>query len=153
MFTATSCPAALGKLQDVTAPTDQGGRLINPHPRPFKAVICKYGSIFNQGAGPRHTLARQVDLTAAQAKKLASAAAHINVGASAGSASCPNDSGNATVIAFGYHNAPPVDLWWHSTGCQTIDNGATEAVQIANDSFGTFQTVFAQVTRTPPETT
>jgi hypothetical protein len=149
VFTATACPAALGRLQDVTAPSDQGGRLLNPHSSPSKAVICQYGSNLKQGAGPRHTLARQLDLTAAQAKKLASAAANITVGSTANSGGCPADTGSVTVIAFRYRNARPVDLWWHSTGCQTIDNGATEAQQVANKSFGHFQSVFAALTQDP----
>lgn len=92
---------------------------------------------------------KRIELTASWATKLATAASQIDVGVSSGSVGCPSDTGNVTVIDFDYIDSPPVDLWWHSTGCQTIGNGVTEAEQMANDSFARFQTVFAAMTRSP----
>lgn len=146
-FSATACPAALGTVQDVVAPRVQSDRLLNARPTPTTALICEYGSSFDQGPGARHTLAEQIDLAADQASRLGAAAARIDVGVSAGSGGCPSDTGTVTVIVFDYRDSPPTELWWRSTGCQTIDNGATEAEQVANASFGDFQTVFAAVTR------
>jgi hypothetical protein len=147
-FSPNSCPAALGKTRDVTAPLNHGTQLAETRPAPSTALICQYGSAFNQGPGPRHTLVQQTQLAAPAAKKLSDAAAAISVENSTNTAGCPNDTGNVTVIAFGYHNAPTVDLWWNTTGCQTIDNGAVQARQVANDSFGKFQATFDVVTRT-----
>ncbi len=81
------------------------------------------------------------------AKELAAAASSITVGTFSRSGDCPADTGSVNVIAFGCRNEPAVDLWWHSTGCQTIDNGATEAEQAANNPFGHFQIIFAALTR------
>lgn len=103
--------------------------------------------MFNQGPGPRHTLAKQITLTSASATKLATAAAQIDLNAPAGPASCPADDGRVTVITFDNAQTAAAHIWWHDAGCQRIDNGTVQAEQIANDSFGKFQTVFATVTR------
>lgn len=150
-FAATTCPVALGSTRDVVAPPQHGDRLVDVRPAPSTALICEYGSAFDQGPGPRHTLARQVRLAAPAARRLAAAASGVRVGTSTNTAGCPSDTGSVTVIAFGFRRAPAVDLWWHTTGCQTIDDGATEAEQVANDSFGAFQTTFAAVTRAGSE--
>lgn len=146
-FSATGCPPALGKLQDVAPPHRHLSQLLDPTERPARALVCEYGSVFNQGPGPDHTLAKQIDLDAAPAGRLGSAVARIDVGAARGPVSCPNDTGKVTVLVFTYNDSPPVNLWWHTTGCQSINNGDVEANQIANDSFGAFLTVFEAVTR------
>lgn len=146
-FDTTACPAALGGSRDVAPPAHHDGRLMDGQPAPSGALVCVYGSVFDQGPGPRHTLAKQVRLAAPAAEALAQATAEVVVGTSTGSVGCPDDTGDVTVIAFGYPHSPPLDLWWRTTGCQTIDNGAVEAEQIANDSFGGFQATFAEVAR------
>jgi hypothetical protein len=149
MFGTTACPSALGTTRDVVAPPRHGDRLVDPRLSPSAGLVCVYGSVFDQGPGRRHTLAKQIRLAAPAARRLADAAARVDVGTSAGTNGCPSDTGDVTVIALAYRDSPPVDLWWRTSGCQTIDNGAGEAEQVGNDSFGRFQSTFATVMRSP----
>jgi hypothetical protein len=57
-------------------------------------------------------------------------------------ANCPAATGAFAILAFSYPHHRDVDLWWNTTGCQSIDNGRIGASQIGSTSFGAFQTVF-----------
>jgi hypothetical protein len=66
-------------------------------------------------------------LTAAQAIALANQARALRTGSSgSGEINCPADDEQATVIAFAFPQGD-VDLWWWTTGCQSVDNGSITA--------------------------
>lgn len=150
-FGAAGCTASFGEIQDVTASPPHGDRLLEAHPLPQHALVCEYTSRFGRGVGPNHTLAKQLDVSERGAARLATAVARIDVGIPAGTTSCSDDTGSVTVIVFSYPKRPATDLWWHSSGCQSIDDGTVGAAEVANESFFRFQAVFAAVTRDPAE--
>jgi hypothetical protein len=75
-------------------------------------------------------------LDASQAASLANVINRLDLKPDLGMHGCPNNTGLTNILAFSYPagNAD-VDLWWHASGCQSLDNGFAGAVEIANPSF------------------
>lgn len=143
------CPANKGAAADVVANSDGSSTLLPDKSAPGAALVCFYGS------RPRATrtvaghdkLAYAIRLDREEARALAASANKVDLAAPpAGAVNCPMDTGAVIIIAFAYPDAPDVDLWWKSDGCQTIDNGRLGASQLANSSFGAFQQVFKGLT-------
>lgn len=114
---AKACPASVTKYQDVVN-TYPGPPLVPAGPR--AALVCRYGPT----TVPGHArLFRQSRLDRAQAGRLATAVRRLNLTPPTGVMSCPFDSGLVVVIGFSYPGRPAVGLWYHASGCQTLDNG------------------------------
>jgi hypothetical protein len=56
-----------------------------------------------------------------------------------GAVNCPNDTASFAIIALAFNGSRDEDLWWKTSGCQTLDNGTVGATETANDSFSYFQ--------------
>lgn len=146
-FDDAECPTAIGEARDVEPSVAPDGRLVAAHPLPDRALICEYSDLFGRRVRRDRTLVQQIRVDERDAARLATAAARIDVGIPPGTVSCPNDTESAVVIVLGYPHRPSVALWWHSSGCQSVDNGTVEGVEGANESFFRFQAVFAAVAR------
>lgn len=88
-----------------------------PSTAPTAGLICRY-------AGSGGTALTSQRLDASGARQLAAAVgraqlAHLDDVET----NCPMDDGSAVVFALAYPGRADVDLWWHSTGCQSIANG------------------------------
>jgi len=149
-FPTTTCLPALGKIADVVSHSSSSDGLIAAGPRPRAAVICNYRGSYGRAPSGRRVLAKEMALRPAVASAIASAAAQVSASTPpTGAVNCPADFGTVTVITFSYRSRPPLTLWWHTSGCQSIDNGELEASQLANPSFEHFQAVFGRNARTP----
>lgn len=122
---AGGCPASRGDAVDVTNVFPERSQMLLPSGTPSAALVCHY-----QGANPppvdqptSHRL-----LSAAQARALASQVRKLNVGSFGDGPphSCPMSDGQVTVLVFAFPGAD-ADLWWWTTGCQTVDNGSIVA--------------------------
>jgi hypothetical protein len=121
---AAGCPASLQGAVDVTNVGPDLDTALLPVAVPTSGLICVYDS----GGGPATVesprLSDHLQLDATTAAELATAArqaptAHLDDVET----SCPMDDGAVTVLAFSYPDRPDVDLWWLTTGCQTLRNG------------------------------
>jgi hypothetical protein len=133
------CPASLAGYVDVDNPDLVLRSEMLPPGDPIGGLICRYGSSLAaqtdaQGvpSGPR-----SLALSAAQAGRLAQAIRAVRLGAPGGNvaAGCPDDVGLIDVLVFGYPGRPDADLWYHASGCESLDNGYVGAVEGANPSF------------------
>ena len=115
------CPANLHGADDVNNPGVNLSDALLPAGRTSAGLVCRYSG---SNAKPAFGLQHQQRLNGTEAAKLATAVRAIDLShPDGGSSSCPNDDGSAVVIAFSYPNAPDVDLWFASTGCESLRNG------------------------------
>ena len=40
-----------------------------------------------------------------------------------------------TILAFSYAGRADADVWWHASGCQSLDNGYVATTETVNPSF------------------
>jgi len=129
------CPVTLGATDGVSNP-EIGDELVAPNPT--SGLICRYAppSPFNEDFDlDPGTLYAQAWLTRSQAVHLAAIIATISTAVPAGAAACPADFDSSSVIVFAYPGAADIDLWFHDTGCQTLDNGRVKAFEVGNVNF------------------
>lgn len=139
---AQPCPVSAGKARDVSNTAASSSRLLSASAAATRGLICVYSGSLNPA--PVH----QIILNSTNASRLAAALRGVALKAPPnGLVNCPADTGGFTVIAFTFRGASDEDVWWDDSGCQTLDNGRVGTTQIANDSFGRFQTVESEVTR------
>jgi hypothetical protein len=142
---SAGCPATVAGDVDVTnAGSDLTSALL-PSGVPTAALLCAYGP--NVGPATAGS-APQIDhwrLAAAGAATLAAAVRGIPLShLDDAMTSCPMDDGAVTVLAFSYAGRADVDLWWSTTGCQSLENG-----DISASPYGPFQDTFDALTGIP----
>lgn len=128
-------------------------------------LVCRYATDnalhFSPGAStdvaapappPVPNLRGSATLSAVQAASLAAVIAATRIGLPSGAASCPDDeAGHNTLIVLGYPGKPDLDLWYHDTGCQTVDNGPVVASERGSDSFTRFEEAVGALVPRPHE--
>jgi hypothetical protein len=139
------CPLTLGATDGVSNP-GIGNELVAPNPT--SGLICRYAppSPYNEDFDlDPGSLYDQVWLTPSQAVHLAAVIGTISTAAPMGTTACPDDVDSTSVIVFAYAHAPDIDLWFHDTGCRTLDNGKVKAFEPGNPSFyGPFESLFQE---------
>lgn len=138
---AGGCPAGQAVHDhDGVANSRPTRRSLLPADTPTAALVCRYQA---DGTPPHilPALAQTAQLNATRAGILATAIRGLTLTSGfGGTANCPADeAGVATYLVFHYAQGPDVGLFYHSTGCQTLDNGHIFTSTIGNDSFGHFQ--------------
>ncbi len=118
---ATGCPPTDRGRRDVSNPGDPDlERRLLPAAAPSAALRCTYAGL----NGATYTLTSGRQLTATQA---AGAAGHIQalpLGTSqTGPHGCPMDDARTSILAFSYPGRSDVDIWEHTSGCASTDNG------------------------------
>ncbi len=131
---AGGCLADLGQALDVRNPDGPTNTLLPDGATPDAALICRYGTTdLNDKTQPKVAegdLAGHTDLTGDEATRLAAALQRLSLAVPTGIYNCPMElGGSAGVIAFHFPGRPDVDLWYHTTGCRSIDNGHVSAFQ------------------------
>jgi len=92
-----------------------------PAARPTAALLCTYTGM---NAAHPWTLVRHRLLSGPAAREVADRVHRLPLAHPVGGVtSCPADTGQAVVLAFGYRGRPDVDLWYQPTGCGSIANG------------------------------
>lgn len=134
VLVSRSCPAALGGMQDVV--NSYAGDALVP-PNPIGGLICRYWSTIPQPEDSKSpgSLYLAVVLAPAVAANLATVIDAISTAPPRGTVACPSDDGSASIIAFAYASRPDVDLWFHDSGCATLDNGRIGAFEVGNPRF------------------
>lgn len=134
---AAGCPASVGQARDV-ANTPTTGRTLVLEGAPDQALICLYGQDA-PSAPVSPGLGKQVRLTAAEASALQKAVSGISLKAPPGGpVGCPAElPGALAILDFHFQNGQDYDLWYKTTGCQTLDNGVRGTTEIANPTFYT----------------
>ena len=127
---ATGCPESVGASQDVVN-TFPGPPLVPAGPK--AGLICRYGPSTAKPGTPR--LERQTRLDPAQAGLLATAVRRLSLAPPTGVTHCPADFGLVAVIGFSFPGRADVGLWYHASGCQTLDNGRIGSFEGGNPSF------------------
>ncbi len=137
----TGCPSDLDGAEDVANPATYP-RLIPDGVWPESGLICGYEPTppslpAAPIPGPFDSSARtQVSLYAASARAIAEAISALTVGSGAGAADCPDDrSGQAAIIVLHYAGEPDLDLWYHDSGCMSLDDGMQSAPAVAGAYF------------------
>ena len=109
---------------------------------PIAGLICRYGPLpespAGQPTGPAAVpgaLYRQTRLGQSDSDPLASTIDRVSLSPPAGPSGCPADFGSASIIAFSYSNQADADLWWFTSGCQSLDNGQIGAFEVGNPAF------------------
>jgi hypothetical protein len=130
-----SCPRGLGAAQDVRNVAAGLRSGLVPPDRPSAALVCVYRAAVFSDAGASK-LRRTVRLAPHDALRLTRDLPLVSLKPPHGKFNCgAGPSGSDTVIAFGYAHRPVVDLWFSTTGCQTLDNGYVMADAAGNSSF------------------
>jgi hypothetical protein len=149
----SGCPDTLGGAKDVSNPPGGlGNHLVPMGDDPRAGVVCQYAGSQNLKAPTTTVLARSTPLTQQCAARLARALGNVSLKATTGKFECPAYLvGSITIIALNYRgHGADVDLWYSTSGCQTIDNGHVVAFQGANPSFyNSFETALEQVAPRP----
>ena len=127
---ASGCPASVAAYQDVVN-TFPGPPLVPANPK--MGLICRYGP--STGTPGPARLERQTRLDQTQAGLLAGAVRQLSLAPPAGISHCPADFGLVAVIGFSFPGRPAVGLWYHASGCQTLDNGRIGSFEGGNPSF------------------
>ncbi len=124
---AAGCPAAISAYQDVVN-TFPGPPLVPPGPD--GAIVCRY-----LGPSAPRQLARQTRLDEEQAQLLSEVVRRLSLQPPEGITMCPADFNANALIGFSYRGRPDVGLWYHASGCQSLDNGRIGSFETANPSF------------------
>jgi hypothetical protein len=136
MKASPPCPMSVGKARDVSNRITSRTGLLAVRAEPTRGMICVYGGALNPA-----TPVRQIVLNAAQASRLAMIVRKVSLQPPPiGAVNCPADTGSFAIIALAFNGSPDEDLWWTTSGCQTLDNGIVGAAETANNSFSDFQT-------------
>jgi hypothetical protein len=139
------CPLRLGATDGVSNP-GIGDELVAPNPT--SGLICRYAppSPFNEDFDlDPGSLYAQVWLTPTRAVRLATVIGTISTAIPTGTTACPDDVDSTSLIVFAYAGAPDIDLWFHDTGCQTLDNGRVKAFEVGNQNFyGAFDSLIQE---------
>lgn len=146
-----SCPATLGNAADVSNPKAGLTRNLVPvGPSPASGLVCQYGAHLGAGTSAAPSVVRSVALSAAKATRLARALGAVSLDQPSGTFHCPMDVGSIAIIALHYvGRSDDVDVWYATSGCQTLDNGHVSAFQGANPSFyDGFESTFAEMVGT-----
>jgi hypothetical protein len=117
---AAGCPASNAQDQGVTNTGADLNQSLLPAGEPRAALTCNYSGL--NGATPFALTSHNL-LTQAAARNLATLAGQVSLSRINGAFSCPNDTGEITVVGFSYPKRPDVDLWYHKGGCQWLSNG------------------------------
>jgi hypothetical protein len=129
----SGCPEQIGRDQDVENPSSALGQTLLPSAQPTGALWCSYDALRRPTALPTERR-----LTASEAVSPARVInrldLHTQLPANAVT-TCPPDKGTADILVFSYDGKPDADLWWHSSGCQSIDNGTRRSFEGGNPSF------------------
>lgn len=124
---ASGCPSSLARSKDVDNPVGERGPLLLPSVAPTAALVCAYGT--------GTSLTGQHLLGTSQAEPLATVINRLDLKPDIGIHSCPEDVGAVDILAFSFRGRADVDLWWHASACQSLDNGYVGAGETANPSF------------------
>ncbi len=127
---ATGCPGSIAAFQDVVN-TFAGPPLVPAHPK--AGLICRYGPS-TASPGPAQ-LERQARLDQTQADLLAAVVRQLSLAPPTGVSHCPADFGLVAVIGLSFPGRTDVGLWYHASGCQTLDNGRIGSFEGGNSSF------------------
>lgn len=144
---AGGCPGSLGNARDVRNSIAAPADALVPQPATVqRGLVCQYGQS-QAGPGSYPALRRSTALDTPHARRLAHALAQVVRTTPTGTYSCPMElAGTDTIITLQYGAGADVDLWYASTGCQSIDNGHVHVYQAGNPSFyETFQTTYDAV--------
>lgn len=123
---AAGCPASISGYADVVN-TYGGSKLVPPSPR--GGMICQYPP------SESGRLGRQTTLTTSQATHVAEAVRSLDLRAPSGTFNCPADIGGADIVGLSYDSGPDVGLWYHDSGCKSLDNGRLGSFEGGNPSF------------------
>lgn len=118
---AGGCPATDRGRSDVSNPgdTDLDHQML-PAAAPSAALDCIYTGM----NGTTFTLISSQQLTAAQAAVAADKIRAVPLGSEGnGPHSCPMDDARVSILAFSYLGRADIDIWEHTSGCASIDNG------------------------------
>lgn len=125
------CPATVGGYADVANSDPVLRTRMLPRAAPTGGLVCRYGT---PRQGPAHPPV--VDLSAQSATRLARAVNAIPLGsAGSGLTACPAGQDVQVLLAFSYRHHPDADLWLHTHGCRTLDNGFVRAVEEGTPAF------------------
>jgi len=120
------CPGSFGDAVDVSNTSTGLDDALLPLGHPTAALICQFP---DTNPPPLGRPASSRLLTGAAAIALANQARGLRTGSqAAGEFSCPMDDNRVSVIAFAFASGD-VDLWWHESGCGSVDNGHIVAFQ------------------------
>lgn len=140
------CPPSVEAVRSVVATNRDRSTLLPPSLHVGSALVCEYTSSLAK-AGDRSRLRRRILLDHDEARALVAAVRAVHIVNTDDPVSCPDDRGTATVLSFAPSGrSPAADLWWHDSGCQTLDDGAVRTQQLENPFFGGFQSAFRRVT-------
>lgn len=118
---AGGCPPTIRGRTDITNPnaSDLDHQLL-PTMAPVEALRCTYNGM----NGHAFALASRQRLNASQALAAAAQIMALPLG-NRGTAviHCPMDDDRATILVFGYSGRADVDIWQHTSGCASTDNG------------------------------
>lgn len=115
------CPTTDRGWNDISNPEapDLDHQLL-PAAAPTAALKCTYNGM----NGKPFTLASSQQLNATQASAVAAQIRALPLGSRGnGPHSCPTDDARASILAFSYPNRADVDIWEHTSGCTSTDNG------------------------------
>jgi hypothetical protein len=143
---AGGCPASLDAAADVrNDPSGLTARLVPAGDQPDSALICRYPGMATADGLPSPKN-RRIVLRRAAADALARALAQVSLVQPKGMFSCPADFESLAIIVLHYAAGSGVDIWYRTTGCQTLDNGYVLAFEGANPSFyNTFVDAYARL--------
>jgi hypothetical protein len=145
VLVSRGCPSAVGPATDVANPGTGLDRQLVP-PNPQGALVCRFRPKLGTSPGGDRPLYRSTRLDGQTARHLAGVVDAIGTATPSGVANCPADFDSASVIAFAYPDRPDVDLWFHDSGCPTLDNGRLTAYMVGNPSFyGSFEPLIEQL--------
>lgn len=130
------CPADLANAADIENNAGTLRSRMLPAEEPSGGLICEYGGGSEPGSGASRQFATSTTLTASTATALANVINAIRLQSDDSQiVSCPMDHGQNDVLLFAYPGQSDVDLWYHPTGCQYLDNGFVVARETGNPSF------------------
>ena len=126
------CPATVAGYADVSNPDPALRSRMLPRAAPTGGLVCRYGTP-RRGSAPPPV----ATLTAQSAARLARAVDAIPLGSTGDGPllSCPVGGDLQTLLLFSYRHHPDADLWLHTHGCRTLDNGFVRAVEEGTPAF------------------
>lgn len=135
------CPSGLGRAQDVRNSEPKTLRFQLVRSGATSGIVCVYAA---GDTGRSTKLVDTVRLNDSRAAELSKALAGVTSHEVHGDVGCPAEHfGAITIIALHYEDGPDVDVWYKTSGCQTLRNGITYRGEVANKSFyDGFRSVF-----------
>ena len=118
---ASGCPATDRGQSDVSNPGDKDlDHQLLPAAAPSAAVRCVYTGM----NGRAFALSGSQRLTATQAGGAADKIRALRLGSEGdGPHNCPADDAKVSILAFSYPGRADIDIWEHTSGCASTDNG------------------------------